>query len=104
MAFTKLSAAQLSSGAPATPASAYARFLAGLEAGEGGRATTKAEGVSRQTIKNRLTAAAAEVGATIKFHRCPENEVIFEVTSPAQVKPAGRHRRRAAGTAPQAAG
>ena len=96
MALIKLSATELSLGAPAKPASAYAQFLAGLKAGEGGRTTTEAEGVSRQSIKARLTVAAADVGATIKFHRCPESEVIFEVTSPAQVKPGRRQRAPAA--------
>jgi len=80
VAFTKLSAEQLSSGAPTKPASRYAQFLARREVGEGGKTTVKAEGVSRQTIKNRLTRAAQETGTTIKFHRSPEDEVIFEVT------------------------
>ena len=57
----------------------YARFIRNLKPGEGGRTTTIAEGVSRQTIKARLKKAAQESGISIKFHRCPPDEVKFEV-------------------------
>lgn len=96
MALTKLSAQQLSFGAPTAPVSEYAQFLAGLDVGEGGRTTVEAEGVSRQTIKARLAVAAGEVGAGIKFHRAPKNEVIFEVTGAATMTPVRRRRRRSA--------
>lgn len=94
MALIKLSAEQLSLGASTAPVSEYAVFLAGLDVGEGGRTTVEAERVSRQTIKARLTAAAKEVGAEIKFHRTGKHEVIFEVTSASTLTPTGRRRRR----------
>jgi len=62
-----------------TASQEYVRFIRKLEPGEGGRATIGTEGVSRQTIKARLKKAAKEAGAEIKFHRCPADEVKFEV-------------------------
>lgn len=59
----------------------YVLVLQGLAVGEGGMTTTAAEGTSKMTIKNRLTAAAQAAGVTIKFRRSDENTVIFEVVS-----------------------
>lgn len=99
MALTKLSAGQLSFGAPTAPVSEYAQFLTGLDVGEGGRGTVETEGVSRQSIKARLKAAAQDVGAEIKFHRTGNDEVIFEVTSTATLTPNGRRRWRRSASA-----
>ena len=80
MPFEKLSKAdlgRLSAGSGGRPE--YVAFLKSLRAGEGGRITTEAAGTTKQTIKNRLTTASKAVGATVKFRRSPENEVLFEV-------------------------
>jgi len=98
MAVIRLSAAELS-GAPSAPVSEYAQFIAGLSACEGGRATVAAEGVSRQTIKARLTAVATDIGAEIEFHRTSKDEVIFEVVSAATSARPRRRRRRSASEA-----
>lgn len=104
MAFTKLTAEQLSAPAPAPapPLSEYAQFLIGLAVGEGGRGTVETEGVSRQSIKARLKAAAKDVGAEITFHRSGNDEVIFEVTSAATLTPTGRRRGQRKTSAPEA--
>lgn len=93
MALIRLSAAELLA-TPSAPVNEYARFIAGLDVGEGGKAMVKAEGVSRQSVKTRLKAAATDVGAEIKFHRTASDEVIFEVTGAATRTPTGRRRWR----------
>lgn len=57
----------------------YTAFLKSLRVGEGGRVTVEDEGVTRQTIKNRLTKSADAAGVQITFHRSPQEIVVFEV-------------------------
>lgn len=83
MPFQKLSAAELSASASGAgrSRSPYALFLGGLRVGEGGRATVAEEVVSRIQIKNRLKAAAKDVGLNIAFVRSSPEEVVFHVVS-----------------------
>lgn len=81
MSLQKLTRAQLAGAGDAGVYLPYCQFLAGLSAGDGGRATVADEGVSRQTIKARLNAAAAASDMEIKFHRSGKDEVIFEVVN-----------------------
>ena len=57
----------------------YVAFLTSARLGTGGRLYVAKEGTSRQTVKNRLKAAAASVGKKIKFVRCPADQVTFQV-------------------------
>ncbi len=57
----------------------YVRFMQTLAVGEGGMATTADEGVGKQSVKNRLSAAARAAGVKIKYHHSDENTVIFAV-------------------------
>lgn len=61
----------------------YVDFLSKLKAGEGGWATVDEEGVSRQTIKNRLKKSADALGVGIAFKRSPSDRVVFEITEAA---------------------
>lgn len=56
----------------------YVYFMKNLKPGEGGRAIVKDEGAGRQTVKNRLKAAADEAGIKIKFLQSPVDQVVFE--------------------------
>jgi hypothetical protein len=58
--------------------SAYVSFLRGLSVGEGARAGTKQEGVTKVTLKKRLAKAAEIAGVQVKFHRSPPNSVVLE--------------------------
>ncbi len=78
MALTKLSKHEIA----ANPE--YLKFLRSLKAGEGGRALVSEEGVSKPTLKQQLNTAAQAAGVTIKFHRSPKDEVIFQVVEPGQ--------------------
>ena len=49
----------------------YVFFMKNLKPGEGGRAIVKDEGAGRQTVKNRLKAAADEAGIKLKFLQSP---------------------------------
>ena len=57
----------------------YFEFLQSARVGSGGRLIVKAEGVGRQTVKNRLKKASALSGKNIKFLRCPTDQVVFQV-------------------------
>ena len=57
----------------------YVSFLKSANVGAGGKLTLKEEGVSRQTIKNRLNTAAKITGRKIKFYRSPATEAVFQV-------------------------
>ena len=57
----------------------YIAFLRSAKVGEGGKLTLTEEGVSRQTIKNRLNTAAKITGRKIKFYRSPAEKVVFQV-------------------------
>ena len=70
----------------------YVTFLKGLRAGEGGKAIVGEEGVSRQSVKNRLLVAADMLGKAIAFRRSDPAEVVFEVVEGSS---APRRRRRA---------
>jgi len=100
MSFQKLTREQLTGGAGARVYPPYRQFLAGLQTGEGGRGTTEAEGVSRHTIKARLTAAAPVLGMEIKFRRSPANEVVFEVVSAPERPRRGRRPKSEAAPTP----
>jgi len=82
MPFKKLTPAELSTNASGASRSRspYTLFMGGLRVGEGGRATVAEEGVSRDQIKNRLKAAAKDVGLNIAFVRSSPEEVVFHVT------------------------
>ena len=54
-------------------------FLKGLRVGEGGKAVVAEEGVSRQSVKNRLLVAADVLGKAIVFRRSDTALVVFEV-------------------------
>ena len=58
----------------------YVAFLSTLSVGEGGWTTVEDEGVSRQTIKNRLSKSAQALGVGIAFKRSPPDRVVFEIT------------------------
>lgn len=79
MAIKKLTAAQVDARRTGTANEEYVEFLKKLKAGEGGEATVAHEGVSRQTIKNRLNKAAAVAGVKIKYFRSSPDQVVFEV-------------------------
>lgn len=57
----------------------YVAFLKDAKVGEGGKLEVSAEGVSRQSIKNRLTQASKITGTQIKFYRSSAEEVVFQV-------------------------
>lgn len=57
----------------------YTAFLKSLRSGEGGKITVQDEGVSRQSVKNRLKKSADAAGVEIKFRRSAQELVIFEV-------------------------
>lgn len=59
----------------------YVYFMKNLKPGEGGRAVVKEEGAGRQTVKNRLKAAADEAGIKIKFLQSPADQVVFEAVA-----------------------
>ena len=57
----------------------YVEFLASLRKGQGGRVNVAESGVSRQSVKNRVNAAAAAAGVQIKHLRSGQDVVVFEV-------------------------
>jgi hypothetical protein len=57
----------------------YVEFLSSARLGSGGRLIVSDEGTSRQTVKNRMKAAAAAAGKNIAFKRCPSEEVVFQI-------------------------
>ena len=73
MPFEKLSAAELE----AIPE--YVKVLKSLKVGEGAKTTVQSEGVSKVTIKNRLTKAAEAAGVEIEFPRADADTVIVKV-------------------------
>jgi hypothetical protein len=58
----------------------YAEFIRNLRSGEGGRASVETEKATKQTLKNRLKAAAEDAGVNIEFIRSSPREVLFRVT------------------------
>lgn len=58
----------------------YTAFLQSLRAGEGGTVAVAEEGVTKQTIKNRLNTSADAAGVEISFRRTGKEKVVFEVT------------------------
>ena len=79
MAIKKLTAAQVDARRSGSANEEYVEFLKKLKSGEGGETTIADEGVSRQTIKNRLNKAAAVADVKIKFIRSASDQVVFEV-------------------------
>jgi hypothetical protein len=74
----------------------YVSFFRSLQPGTGGKAIVADEGVSRQTVKKRLDAAAREAGATITYHSSSAAEVVFEVVDEGTERPRrGRPRKTA---------
>lgn len=65
----------------------YVAFFRNCRVGDGGRATVAEEGVSRQSVKNRLNAAAAAAGVKIAYHRSGAEDVVFEVVDAGSVAP-----------------
>lgn len=57
----------------------YVAFLQSAPIGTGGMASVADEGVGKLSLKNRLTAAAAAAGVTIKYKRSGADSVVFEV-------------------------
>jgi hypothetical protein len=58
----------------------WVMFLRGLKIGEGGKVLVADEGITRQSVKNRLNSAAGEANVSLKYHRSGAEEVVFEVT------------------------
>lgn len=56
-------------------------FMQGLRVGQGGRVVVADEGVSRQSVKNRISKAATVAGVEIKYLRSKPDVVVFEVVS-----------------------
>ena len=80
MPFEKLTAEQLNAASGTSTAYAeYVAFLRPLRVGQGGKTSVKDEGVSKQTVKNRMIKAAEAAGVKIKFRRSSAEEVIVEV-------------------------
>lgn len=79
MPLEKLSKAQLDSRSGRGANTEYVNFMKGSKTGDGGRAIVAQERATRQTVKNRLNAAAAEAGVKIKFLRSKPEEVIFKI-------------------------
>jgi hypothetical protein len=79
MPIEKLTAAQLSDRPRGRVNNEYQKFIESLKNGEGGRASTKRENATKQTIKNRLKRAAQSAGVTITFLRSPGDDVIFRI-------------------------
>ena len=79
MPLEKLTAAELDGRPSGRAKPEYVRFLSGLRVGQGGRAVVADEGVSRQSVKNRLKFAAEAAGVEIKFQRSSPNDVVFAV-------------------------
>jgi len=69
------------------PSSEYIAFLKSLKNGEGGKAIVADEGITRQSVKNRLNSAAKTLGVGIKYHRSGAQEVMFEVVEAGSVAP-----------------
>ena len=79
MALEKLTAKDLGQRPKGRPNQEYVKFLDSLRSGEGGRATTKGEKATKQTIKNRLKIASAASGVKIRFLRTPPDVVMFRI-------------------------
>jgi hypothetical protein len=65
--------------APVAGHAEYIEYLTSARVGEGGRLLVDEEGVSRQSIKNRLNIASKVTGKNIKFYRSAASEVVFQV-------------------------
>ena len=57
----------------------YIEFLSSARVGEGGRLMVDEEGVSRQSVKNRLNIASKVTGKNLRFYRSAPSEVVFQV-------------------------
>jgi hypothetical protein len=77
--FTKLSPTDLARHRVTGARPEYAEFLRTLSVGEGGRVDVAKTGVSRQTVKNRINAAAAATGVKVKYLRRRGDDLVFEV-------------------------
>jgi len=72
----------------------YMPALAKMKPGTGGRIVVSKEGASRQTIKNRLLAAAQQLEMPISFLRADPDTVMFQVVDMSQApKKRGRPRK-----------
>jgi hypothetical protein len=97
VALQKLSAAELAKTEGKAPPSSrqralnpYADFFKGIRVGQGGHVMVAEEGVSRQYLKLKISAAAKDAGVTIKYLSTGPDEVRFKVT--------GRGKRRQTGS------
>ena len=81
MAIQKMSKAELTRYRPSRGGGAYVADLKEMKVGEGGKATTKQEKCTKQTIKNRLNKSADALGMKIKYIRSGADEVVFQVVS-----------------------
>lgn len=81
MALQKLTARDLAGPTKVKKTSEYHDFLQKCRVGQGGKEIVSSDGVSRQSIKNRLNKAASDLGITLKYHRSGAGEVVFEVVS-----------------------
>lgn len=59
----------------------YVEFLQGLRVGQGGRVVVGDAGVSRQSVKNRITKAATVAGVEIAYLRTKPDVVVFQVVA-----------------------
>lgn len=64
----------------------YVRFMRTMKPGDVGRANLTTEGVTKQSMKNRLNKAAGSAGVKVKFLRSRRggdpNVLLFELDSP----------------------
>jgi hypothetical protein len=77
--FQKLSPLELERHRVGRSAPEYAEFVASLDVGEGGLVNIPETRVTRQTVKNRLNAAATAQGRKLKFLRRRGDTLVFEV-------------------------
>lgn len=68
----------------------YAGFFSSIRVGQGGSATVAEEGISRQGLKLRITAAATAAGITIQFLRSGPDEVKFKVVGRSSSPPSSK--------------
>jgi hypothetical protein len=89
-----LSAEELVQRRSAAGASAeYIQALTSISPGGGGEVVVADEGVSRQSVKNRLERAAKLANVPIRFVRSDQDRVLFEVLA-AEERPTPRRRGR----------
>jgi hypothetical protein len=72
----------------------YMQTLTSIPQGGGGEIIVADEGVSRQSVKNRLERAAKLANVPIRFVRSDTDRVLFEVLAGKEASPGRRRGRR----------